>query len=78
MLLVAGARDARAVPEQTEAMRDALVKAGNPPVETIIQSGEMHGFYKEDNNLALYTKILDFFGKHIGGQVSVGAPSKAD
>lgn len=78
VLLVAGARDARAVPEQTEAMRDALVKAGNPPVETIIQSGEMHGFYKEDNNLALYTKILDFFGKHIGGQVSVGAPSKAD
>ncbi|HRF83107.1 MAG: S9 family peptidase [Xanthomonadaceae bacterium] len=78
VLLVAGARDQRAVPEQTEAMRDALVKAGNPPVETIIQSGEMHGFYKEENNQALYTKILDFFGKHIGGQVAVGTPSKAD
>ncbi len=51
VLLVAGARDERAVPEQTEAMRDALVKAGNPPVDTIIQSGEMHGFYKEENNL---------------------------
>ena len=78
VLLVAGARDQRAVPEQTEAMRDALAKAGNPPVETIIQSGEMHGFYKEDNNQMLYTKILDFFGKHIGGQVSAGNPSRAD
>ena len=67
VLLVAGARDQRAVPEQTEAMRDALTKAGNPPVDTLIQSGEMHGFYKEENNLNLYTKMLDFFGKHIGG-----------
>ena len=49
-------------------MRDALVKAGNPPVVTIIQSGEMHGFYKEENNLNLYTRMLEFFGKHIGGQ----------
>lgn len=76
VLLVAGARDERAVPEQTEAMRDALVKAGNPPVETIIQSGEMHGFYKEENNLALYTKMLDFFAKHIGGKPAV--PAGAD
>jgi len=78
VLLVAGARDERAVPEQTEAMRDALVKAGNPPVETIIQSGEMHGFYKEENNLALYTKMLEFFERNIGTHVQVGAPAKAD
>lgn len=78
VLLAAGARDARAVPEQTEAMRDALVRAGNPPVETIIQSGEMHGFYKEENNLSLYTKMLDFFAKNIGGRVDVGSPSKAE
>lgn len=67
VLLVAGARDERAPPEQTEAMRDALNKAGNPPVETLIQSGEMHGFYKEENNLNLYTKMLAFFDRHIGG-----------
>ena len=76
VLLVAGARDERAVPEQTEAMRDALAKAGNPPVETLIQSGEMHGFYKEENNLALYTKILDFFSRHIGGRDA--AQARAD
>ena len=78
VLLVAGARDERAVPEQTEAMRDALVKAGNPPVDTIIQSGEMHGFYKEENNLALYTKMLEFFERNIGGQGTAGAPAATE
>ena len=53
-------------------MRDALVKAGNPPDETIIQSGEMHGFYKDENKVALYTAMLDFFAKHIGGASAAG------
>lgn len=66
VFLAAGARDSRAPPEHTEAMRDALIKAGNPPEEVIIQSGEMHGFYDEKNNLNLYTKMLAFFDKHIG------------
>lgn len=64
--LAAGARDARAVPEQTEAMAAALRDAGNPPEGLIIQSGEMHGFYKEENNLRLYTEMLKFFDRHIG------------
>ena len=64
--LAAGARDERAVPDQTEAMADALRKAGNPPEGVIIQSGEMHGFYKEENNLRLYTEMLGFFDRHIG------------
>lgn len=34
----------------------------------IIQSDEGHGFYKEENNLNLYTKMLDFFAQHIGGK----------
>jgi dipeptidyl aminopeptidase/acylaminoacyl peptidase len=38
----------------------------------IIQSGEMHGFYKEENNLKLYTEMLNFFARHIGG---AGAPA---
>lgn len=66
VFLAAGARDFRAPPEQTEAMEDALKKAGNPPVETIIQAGEMHGFYDEKANLNLYTKLLAFFEKNIG------------
>ncbi|MGY0619791.1 alpha/beta hydrolase family protein [Lysobacter sp. A378] len=64
--LAAGARDPRCPPEHTEAMYKALVKAGNTPEGMIIQSGEMHGFYKEESNLKLYTEMLDFFDRHIG------------
>jgi dipeptidyl aminopeptidase/acylaminoacyl peptidase len=73
--LAAGARDPRCPPEHTEAMRDALTRAGNPPEGVIIQPGEMHGYYKDDAKLNLYTKMLDFFGRHIGGSAEVGAPS---
>lgn len=76
--LAAGARDARCPPEHTEAMAKALEASGNKPEGVIIQAGEEHGFYKEENNLRLYTEMLNFFGRHIGGQASVGAPSKVD
>jgi dipeptidyl aminopeptidase/acylaminoacyl peptidase len=66
--LAAGARDARCPPENTEAMQKALINAGNPPEGMIIQSGEMHGFYKEENNLKLYTEMLNFFARHIRGR----------
>lgn len=64
--LAAGAKDRRAVPEQTEAMAAALRAAGNAPEGVIIQEGEMHGFYKEENRVALYTTMLEFFRRHIG------------
>ena len=72
--LAAGARDMRAPPEQTEAMAKALVAAGNPPEGTIIQSGEMHGFYDVKNRVNLYTKMLDFFGRHLGTNVPSATP----
>ncbi len=65
--LAAGARDPRCPPENTEAMQKALTAAGNPPEGVMIQPGEMHGYYKEENNLKLYTAMLNFFAKHIGG-----------
>ena len=40
----------------------------------IIQSGEMHGFYDVQNNVNLYTQMLDFFARHIGGTVTTGEP----
>lgn len=76
--LAAGARDERTPPEQTELMQKALIAAGNPPEGMIIQSGEMHGFYDEKNRLKLYTEMLGFFDRHIGGTVAVGAPQKAN
>lgn len=70
--LAAGARDPRCPPEHTEAMYEALSRAGNKPEGMIIQSGEMHGFYDVENRVKLYTAMLDFFKSHIGGTVEVG------
>lgn len=64
--LAAGARDQRCPPEHTEAMAKVLTSAGNKPEGVIIQEGEEHGFYKEENNLRLYTEMLNFFDRHIG------------
>jgi dipeptidyl aminopeptidase/acylaminoacyl peptidase len=76
--LAAGARDVRTPPEQTELMNRALIAAGNPPEGLIIQSGEMHGFYNVDNRVRLYTEMLKFFDRHIGGTVTASPPGKAD
>ncbi len=70
--LAAGARDPRCPPENTEAMQKALIAAGNAPEGVMITSGEMHGFYKDENKLKLYTEMLNFFERHIGGK-PVGA-----
>ena len=70
--LAAGALDVRTPPEQTEFLGKALTAAGNPPEGMIIQSGEMHGFYDVQNNVNLFTEMLGFFNRHIGGKVTVG------
>lgn len=75
--LAAGARDQRTPPEQTELMDKALRAAGNPPEGMIIQSGEMHGFYDVENRVNLYTEMLKFFDRHIGGKVAVKALRQA-
>ena len=59
-------------------MNKALIAAGNPPEGMIIQSGEMHGFYDVENRVKLYTTMLDFFARHLGGTVTVGAPRKGN
>ncbi|MCD9126482.1 S9 family peptidase [Luteimonas sp. C4P040a] len=76
--LAAGARDERTPPEQTELMNRALIAAGNAPEGMIIQSGEMHGFYDEKARVNLYTEMLAFFSRHIGGQATVGAAESVD
>ena len=76
--LAAGARDVRTPPEQTELMNKALIAAGNPPEGMIIQSGEMHGFYDVENRVKLYTTMLEFFSRHIGGTATVGSPDRTN
>jgi dipeptidyl aminopeptidase/acylaminoacyl peptidase len=66
VFLAAGMKDQRAPYQHTEAMRDALKAAGHPPDVVILQAGEGHGFYNEENNLNFYTKLLAFFDRYIG------------
>ena len=58
--------------KRQELMNKALIAAGNPPEGMIIQSGEMHGFYNVENRVNLYSEMLKFFGRHIGGSVNTG------
>lgn len=74
VFLAAGLKDVRAPYQHTEAMRDALKAAGHPADVVILQPNEMHGFYGEDANLNLYTKMLAFLDKYIG---SGAAPASA-
>ena len=76
--LAAGARDVRTPPEQTELMDKMLRQAGNAPEGMIIQSGEMHGFYDVDNRVKLYSTMLDFFARHIGGAGASDPQARAD
>jgi dipeptidyl aminopeptidase/acylaminoacyl peptidase len=75
--LAAGARDPRCPPENTEAMNKALIAAGNTPEGMMITPGEMHGYYKDENKLKLYTEMLNFFARHIGGKPAGGAVQEA-
>jgi dipeptidyl aminopeptidase/acylaminoacyl peptidase len=75
VFLAAGLKDVRAPHQQTEAMRDALKAAGHPADVVILQPNEMHGFYEEDANLNLYTRMLGFFDKYIGADAAPAAGS---
>ncbi len=73
VFLAAGGADVRAPQSHSEAMAKAL-KALGKPVETMYYSTEGHGFVKEENQVAYYTKLFQFFERHIGGRGPV-APS---
>jgi dipeptidyl aminopeptidase/acylaminoacyl peptidase len=76
MFIVVGNEDVRAHPAHSKAMRDALERAGKD-VEYLAKDYEGHGFFKEENNRELYTKMLAFFEKHIGKGESASAAASA-
>ncbi len=65
-MLIHGKLDERAPFAHATAMRKALIDAGNPP-EWLVENREGHGFRDPDNRLAMYTRLLEFFDRHIGG-----------
>jgi dipeptidyl aminopeptidase/acylaminoacyl peptidase len=66
VFMYAGLDDIRTPVEQTVAMRRALERAGNPPKTVFIALEEGHGFGKVENNVELYTKMLEFLDTTIG------------
>jgi dipeptidyl aminopeptidase/acylaminoacyl peptidase len=66
VFLAHGEADERTPYAQAVAMKKALERAGNPP-EWMSVPGEGHGFYKDANNVAFYTRLEAFLARNIGG-----------
>jgi len=65
VLLIPGEEDERAPIEQSEAMRAALIKAGNTP-EWLEFGSAGHGVYDEKDRVKLYSEIIAFLNKNLG------------
>lgn len=66
LMLVAGGRDQRVPMSQAKALRSALDRR-DYKYEWLLKDQEGHGFYRTDNKVELYTKMLDFLGRNDGG-----------
>lgn len=64
-LMAHGDEDKTTPLPQAEAMRDALIRAGNPP-EWILVKREGHGFYDAGHRKEFYERLAAFLDKHIG------------
>ncbi len=65
VFLIHGEDDRRAPFAHAKEMRDAL-EAAHKTFEWMSKPGEGHGFYDEDNNVELYTRLQAFLEKYIG------------
>ncbi len=65
LMLVAGGRDERVPIAQADALRSELDKR-KYPYEWLLKDKEGHGFYRTDNNVELYTKMLAFLDRSLG------------
>ena len=65
LMLVAGGRDQRVPIAQAKALRKALDQRDHP-YEWLLKDQEGHGFYRTDNRVELYTKMLDFLDRNTG------------
>ena len=65
VFLAHGEMDKRTPYSQAVAMKNALERAGRTP-EWMSVPGEAHGFYKDENNIAFYTRLEAFLARNIG------------
>ncbi len=68
-----GTEDRRVPFSQAKALSAALDQR-KVPYEWLAKSGEGHGFYREENRLEFYEKMLAFLEAHIGGEAKAAAP----
>ncbi|WP_417434339.1 prolyl oligopeptidase family serine peptidase [Idiomarina abyssalis] len=65
VFIIQGGKDVRVPPKQAYALRDALEERDHP-YEWMFKDSEGHGFYKPENNIERWTRMLTFLDKHIG------------
>ena len=65
IFIIHGTEDQRVPLIQAEVLRDELEKR-NHPFEWLVKEKEGHGFYKPENNVERWQKMLAFFDKYIG------------
>ncbi|HZR37236.1 MAG TPA: S9 family peptidase [Nevskia sp.] len=73
LFLAHGEDDQRVPLTHFRELTAALDKAGKP-YESLLKSGEEHGFYNEKNQVELYDRAAAFFDKYIGP--GAGAPAQ--
>lgn len=71
LFIIHGEEDERVPVEHAKLLLEKLEKE-QKSVEAMIVAKEGHGFYSEENNKALYTRLLGFLDRHIG----IGASEK--
>lgn len=64
VIMAYGQSDPRVTREHGDDMKVALSRA-NKPFEFIIESGEGHGFRKEENSIAFYSRVDAFLKQHV-------------
>jgi dipeptidyl aminopeptidase/acylaminoacyl peptidase len=63
VFIIHGEEDFRVPKDHAYALREAL-EARNHPYEWMMKSGEGHGFFKPENNVARWDAMLKFLDKH--------------
>lgn len=69
IFIVHGSKDVRVPLVHANNLRKALDKIGKPYEWMVKEEG--HGFYKVENRVELYNKMLAFFDKNIGNASQV-------
>jgi dipeptidyl aminopeptidase/acylaminoacyl peptidase len=66
IMLVHGGKDQRVPIDQMEFLIKQLRAVGKPPERVLVKPKEGHGFQIPENNVELFSSMLEFFDAHIG------------